>query len=65
MIFFEYMGIVNMADAILGRKEVENPDWYDMENEKWDEKVFPAYSIDRKVFGRQTKVNRFHVLPSC
>jgi len=34
MIFFEYMGIVNMADAILGRKEVENPDWYDMENEK-------------------------------
>tara|TARA_B100000745_G_scaffold299964_1_gene252218 strand:+ start:96 stop:206 length:111 start_codon:yes stop_codon:yes gene_type:complete len=34
IIFFEYMGIVNMADAILGRKEVENPDWYDMENEK-------------------------------
>ena len=51
MILFEHMGIVNMTNSILRGKEIKNPDWYDMKDEKQNEKMFPAHSIDRKAFG--------------
>ena len=51
MILFEHMGIVNMTNSILRGEEIKNPDWYDMQNEKQNDKMFPAHSIDRKAFG--------------